>query len=210
MKTIVWLLTITVLVAVSRLAFSADKKTGRWNFERGKVDSLPADFQAETGDWAIIDDDGNKVLAQRAKSPDKFFNVVLIRDYRARDVDLSVRFKAIAGHDDQGGGLVWRARDKSNYYVARYNPLESNFRVYKVENGQRSMFKTADIATTPGWHTLRVTMRDDKIECFYDNKKYLEATDQTFTDAGKIGLWSKADAQTYFDDLEIEKSQRVE
>jgi hypothetical protein len=203
MKPIAWLLTIAVLVAVSPLAFSADKEPHRWDFERDEVDSVPAGFHAETGDWAIVEDEGNKVLAQRAKSPDKFFNVVLVRDFLARDVDLSVKFKAIAGNDDQAGGLVWRARDKNNYYVARYNPLENNFRVYKVEDGQRSMFKTADIAATPGWHTLRVTMRGDKIECFYDDKKYLEASDRTFMEAGKIGLWSKADAQTYFDDVEI-------
>lgn len=191
--------------AVTSWALSADDKTRIWDFEGDAVDALPAGFKAETGDWIVADDDGNKVLAQRAKSPDKVFNVVLLGDLRARDVDLSVRLKALAGNDDQGGGLLWRARDKSNYYVARHNPLENNFRLYKVENGKRTMFKNADIAATPGWHTLRVVMRGDKIECFYDGKKHLEATDSTFTEAGMIGLWSKADAQSYFDDLRLEE-----
>jgi len=147
--------------------------------------------------------DGEKVLAQEAKNSNSVFNLVLVTDSRAKDVDLSVRMKAVAGETDQGGGLVWRAKDKGNYYLARYNPLEDNFRLYKVENGKRSMFQNADIKATPGWHTLRVTMKGDAIECYYDGKKHLEHKDTTFTDAGMIGLWSKADAQSYFDDLTL-------
>jgi hypothetical protein len=147
--------------------------------------------------------DGQNFLAQEAKSPDKVFNVVLVPGSRAQDLELSVKFKALAGNDDQGGGLIWRAKDKNNYYIARYNPLEDNFRVYKVERGKRTMFKNADIPHTPGWHTLRVTMRGAHIECCYDGKKYLECDDGTFPEAGMIGLWSKADAQSYFDDLTL-------
>jgi hypothetical protein len=116
-------------------------------------------------------------------------------------VDLSVQMKAVAGRSDQGGGLIWRAKDAKNYYVARYNPLEDNFRVYKVVNGSRSEFQSATIKHSAGWHTLRVTMAGDHIECYYDGKKYLDVKDSTFADAGRIGLWTKADAQTHFDDL---------
>jgi len=127
--------------------------------------------------------------------------VALAGETNARDVDLSVRMKTIAGDYDQGGGLVWRARDVKNYYLARYNPLEDNYRLYKIVNGKRTLLQNADIAHTAGWHTLRVTMEDNHVQCDYDGKKYLDVKDATFPEAGKIGLWTKADAQSQFDDL---------
>jgi len=177
-----------------------------WTLERDSVGKVPAGFQEEVGKWRVVEAEGKKILAQQAESPDKVFNVVLETDVHPQDIDLSVKLKPVAGKLDQGGGLIWRAKDKKNYYVARYNPLEDNFRVYKVERGKRTMFKNADIPHTPGWHTLRVTMRGNHIECFYDGKKYLECEDATFPDAGMIGLWSKADAQSYFSDLQLKAS----
>ena len=111
--------------------------------------------------------------------------------------------KAIAGQEDQGGGLVWRARNVNNYYVTRYNSLEDNYRVYKVEKGRRIQLQSAGIKHSEGWHTLRVTMEGELIQCFYDGKKYLEINDPTFKDPGRIGLWTKADAQSHFDDLKV-------
>ncbi len=122
---------------------------------------------------------------------------------RFKDVDVSVRLKAVVGELDQGGGVVWRARDKDNYYIARYNPLESNFRVYKVEKGKRTQFQSAGIPGDREWHTLRVTMAGGRITCYLDGRKYLETDDRTFPDAGRIGLWTKADARSYFDDLTV-------
>jgi len=177
-----------------------------WTFEPDSVGKVPAGFQEEVGKWRVVEAEGKKILAQQAESPDKVFNVVLVTDVHPVNVDLSVKLKPVAGKLDQGGGLIWRAKDKKNYYIARYNPLEDNFRVYKVERGKRTMFKNADIPHTPGWHTLRVTMRGNHIECFYDGKKYLECDDATFPDAGMIGLWSKADAQSYFSDLQLKAS----
>jgi hypothetical protein len=120
-----------------------------------------------------------------------------------KDVDVSVRLKAVAGANDQGGGLVWRAKDAKNYYIARYNHLEDNYRVYKVVDGKRTMFLSANITHDDAWHPLRVTMVGDHIECYYDGKKYLDVRDSTFPGAGKIGLWSKSDAQSHFDDLTL-------
>jgi hypothetical protein len=121
-----------------------------------------------------------------------------------KNVDLSVKMKAIAGREDQGGGLAWRAKDaKKNYYVARYNPLEDNYRLYKVEMGRRNQNQSADLPHSDGWHTLRVTMEGDHIQCFYDGKLFLEAKDPTFPGPGKIGLWPKADARSHFDDLKV-------
>ena len=120
-----------------------------------------------------------KALAQSAKNPNSVFNVTLISETNAKDVDLTVRMKAIAGEYDQGGGLVWRAKDAKNYYLARYNPLEDNYRLYHVVGGKRTMIQNMDIAHSDGWHTLRVTMTGHQITCYYDGKKYLEAKDST-------------------------------
>lgn len=184
-------------------AFAADSGKRTWTFDDATVGKLPAGFRGEVGDWAIARDGDEHVLSQRAKNADEVFNVVLATDTRAADVDLTVKLKPIAGKDDQGGGLLWRARDKDNYYLARYNPLEDNYRLYKVEKGKRTMFKNADIKATPGWHTLRVTMRGEHMVCYYDGVKRLEADDDTFPGPGMIGLWSKADAQSYFDNLTL-------
>ena len=88
-----------------------------------------------------------------------------------------------------------------NYYIARFNPLEDNYRVYKVVDGKRIQLGSADIKATPGWHTLKVEMVGNHIECYFDEKKHLDVKDDAFKGDGKIGLWSKADAQSHFDDL---------
>jgi hypothetical protein len=181
------------------LAGQGSRKT--WNFESDEPGKIVPGFTNEVGTWEVVRDGDNKVLAQKAKNDDDTFNVVLVDGTYFQDVDLSVRLKAVAGELDQGGGVVWRAADKNNYYIARYNPLEDNFRVYKVERGKRTQFQSAKIPGDKNWHTLRITMVGAKITCYLDGAKYLEAEDSTFPAAGKIGLWSKADAQSYFDDL---------
>jgi hypothetical protein len=174
-----------------------------WDFESDQPGRIARGFTNETGRWEVVQDGPNRVLAQRAKNDDALFNVALVEGTSARDLDLSVRLRAVACANDRGGGLVWRARDKDNYYIARYNPLEDNFRVYKVQGGKRTQFQSAQIPGDEAWHTMRVTMTGAKIACYLDGKKYLEAEDSTFPDAGKVGLWSKADAQSFFDDLTL-------
>jgi hypothetical protein len=201
MKAAAPLVIAAILVASAQFVDAGHGVT--WSFERDAAGATPNGFREEVGKWRIVETEGRKVIAQQAESPEKVFNIVLGTVFSTADVDLSVNIKAVAGKLDQGGGLIWRAKDKSNYYVARYNPLEDNFRVYKVERGKRTMFKNADIPHTPGWHRLRVTMQGKHIECFYDGKKYLECDDATFPAAGMIGLWTKADAQSYFSDLQL-------
>jgi hypothetical protein len=174
-----------------------------WTFDDEATGRIARGFTGEVGSWAVVASDSGKALAQSAKNADPVFNIALADDTRARDLDLSVRLKAVAGELDQGGGLVWRARDAKNYYLARYNPLEDNFRVYKVVDGKRTQFQNADIPHTLGWHTLRVTMEGDHIRCFYDGKPYLDVKDTTFPEGGKVGLWSKSDARSEFDDLTL-------
>lgn len=182
-------------------AFLGDAGSRTWNFESDAPGAIATGFVAESGQWEVVRDDGNRVLAQKARNPDKTFNLALIRDTSYQDVELSVRVRAVAGETDRGGGLVWRARDAKNYYVARYNPLEDNLRVYKVEDGKRTQLDHADAPGDSQWHTIRITMKDREILGYMDGKKLLVAEDSTFPQAGMIGLWSKADAVSYFDDL---------
>jgi len=198
-----------VIVAIFLLAtdLAAQTVENVWNFDADNVGSLPKSFTKEVGEWKVIADptapSRPNVLAQLAKNSGSTFNLTLIADTNYKDVDLSVKMKAIAGREDQGGGLIWRAKDAKNYYVARYNPLEDNYRVYKVHKGRRSQLQSADIKHSEGWHSLRVTMEGDHIQCYYDGKKYLDVEDSTFPESGRIGLWTKADAQSYFDDLTV-------
>jgi hypothetical protein len=202
MRTRRYSLTMTLLVGLTAYAGDEEKKT--WTFDKETAGAVPKGFSPAVGEWSIVSTDEGKVLAQSASNANPVFNVVLIDDTNAKDVDISVKLKAVAGERDQGGGLVWRAKDAKNYYIARYNHLEDNYRVYKVVDGKRSApFQNADIKHHDGWTTLRVTMKGDHIECYYDGKKYLDVRDSTFTGAGKIGLWSKADARSQFDQLTL-------
>jgi hypothetical protein len=176
-----------------------------WNFDGDEAGKLAKGFTNECGDWKVAKDDTApskpNVFAQTAKGPKAQFNVTLAAESSFKDVDLSVKMKAVAGEIDQGGGLVWRAKDGANYYLTRFNPLEDNFRVYKVVAGVRKQLGSVELKAAPGWHTLRAVMSGAHIACYFDGAKLLEADDSTFTDGGKVGLWTKADAQTHFDDL---------
>jgi hypothetical protein len=190
--------------------------TNLFHFDQSEVDKLPAGWQAahtgrgEGSIWKVVADKtapskSGYALAQTAESPGAFFNLCVCEKATAKDVELQVAFKAVKGKADQGGGLVWRYQDADNYYIARMNPLEDNFRVYKVIAGKRIQLGTKEGLKVPGgeWHTLAIKHVGDKIECTLDGTKYLDATDSAITEAGKVGLWTKADAQTYFDGLKM-------
>ncbi len=196
---------IAVVLLASGLA--AQERRESWNFDADNPGTIAKGFINNVGEWKIVADSTApslpNALAQLANSPESTFNITLVSDTHYKDLEVSVKMKALSGKGDQGGGLVWRAKDAKNYYVARYNPLENNYRVYKVEKGRRTQLKSAAIKRSEGWHTLMVTMKDDQIECYYDGTKYLDAKDFTFGSPGKIGLWTKADAQSHFDDLRV-------
>jgi len=182
-----------------------------FSFENYTAGKLPLDWSTHlTGhgkpcQWEIRDDAGNKVLAQISKETEDYrFNIIVNENLSYKDVAISVKFKGITGNNDQGGGPVWRFRNADNYYVVRANPLENNFRLYKVVNGNRHMLKSARINIETGkWYTLKITMKGNWITCYFDGKKELETTDDTFSQAGKTGLWTKSDAVTYFDNFKL-------
>ena len=121
------------------------------------------------------------------------------------DLEIELKIKSITGRQDQGGGPIWRAKDAKNYYVARWNPLENNLRVYYVRDGRRVQLASADIITDPGeWHEIEIKHVGNIIRAKFDYEKVIEIEDTTFTESGMAGLWTKADAATAFDDFKVE------
>jgi hypothetical protein len=196
------------------LTAAEQSKALRQDFESAPVGALPKGWTAaKTGEgegsvWKIVEDPtapkGARALAQTAEGPGQLYNLCVHDESNFKDVEISVAFKSVKGEGDQGGGVVWRFSDPKNYYIARYNPLESNYRVYKVVDGKRTQLATVGglkLAASE-WHTLSIRMKENEITCSLDGQKHLEAKDDTFTKAGKVGLWTKADAQTFFDDFQ--------
>ncbi len=207
--------TITFLAML--IALGDEGQPTRWDFEDAAAGRLPAHWSAaKTGEgpgsvWKIVEDQtapkGSNVLSQTSsEGPNPLFNLCVADETTPADLDLTVSFKAVTGKTDQGGGPVWRYKDANNYYIARMNPLENNFRVYKVVDGKRTQLATAAVTAAAGkWHTIRVVHRGTHIQCYLNDTLHLDVQDDTFKEAGKIGLWTKADAVTYFDGLDVKR-----
>ncbi len=207
------ILTASAVLAVSTLA---EDSTRMWNFDGDPPGAIPKGFVVGTlfdgrpaGEWKILKTDRAKsapqVLAQlMGKGFEHAYKVVLIKSVTASDLDLQVSFLPIEGKADMGGGLIWRAVDDRNYYLTRANPLEQNIRIYRVVKGIRHLLQNFDQTIHMNqWHTLHVVTRGCQIQVFYDEKPVFDLCDQTFT-TGRIGLWTKSDAVTYFDDLRLQ------
>ena len=190
-------------------------KAATYNFDSASPGSLPSNFVSartgggDVGTWAILADSTApskpNVLAQTSTDrTDYHFPVAVVNDGVFKDLELSVKFKAVGGSVDEAGGLVFRYRDENNYYVVRANALEDNCNLYHVINGRRSQLAGANITVAPKqWHELRVVCIGNQITCFFDGKQVIRATDDTFKVAGKVGMWTKADSVTYFDDFTV-------
>lgn len=132
------------------------------------------------------------------------YNLALLEATSLRDGAVAVSVRAHSGHQDRGGGLVFRARDADHYYVARWNPLENNVRFYVVQGGTRTPLGRTDVELDPEvWHRLEVLFAGDRFELLVDERSVLTVSDSTFPGPGKVGLWTKADAATWFDDLYV-------
>ncbi len=186
------------------------------NYEAGK---LPDDWsQYFTGrgsgtEWKIVNDDGNKAMAQLSqKNPNYHFNVVVYNGLETENVELTVKLKGVKGRMDRGGGFVWRFKDKNNYYVVRANPLEDNVVLYKVVDGKRTdlpllgkgrTYGVSVPALGEGWNELKLTVNGNLFTVYLNGKKLFKVKDESIKGKGKIGLWTKADAVTYFDDFSV-------
>jgi len=215
MKTLFWL-----LLAVSVSVFSAfASEVEVWRFEDVKVGELPAGWKVEAtrqrgplATWRVVED-------KTAPSPDHAlaltrvnhhfggtFNLCWTDAVDFLDGEISVHLKAMTGKEDQGGGIIWRARDKDNYYIARFNPLEDNFRIYAVHDGSRKTLASARIRLPAGeWVAMKIVQHGDRFEGYLNGKKLLEGRNDLFRESGGVGLWTKADAATAFDNFSVRK-----
>jgi hypothetical protein len=140
-----------------------------------------------------------QVLKQSGKAP---FPWCVRQGTAVTDGIVTVKFKPLSGREDQAGGVVWRWQDGDNYYVARANALENNVSLYYTERGRRQTLKYVD-APVPAnaWHTLRVEFAGPQIRVSLDGKTYIDLSDSHIAGAGAVGVWTKADSVTAFDDF---------
>ncbi len=160
--------------------------------------------------WTVEVDASAPSKGQVLKQGGRGTYPIALRDGTSvRDGFVETRFKALTGSEDRAAGIVWRAKDTNNYYVVRANALEDNVVLYKTVNGQRIELNTIKGDTyglkapvPPNqWHTLRVEFAGPRFKVVYNGTALFEVDDATFKDAGKVGLWTKADSVTVFDDF---------
>jgi 3-keto-disaccharide hydrolase len=188
------------LVDAAELKVPDDAPVERFDFEQQGVDG----WQPVEGQWVVEEmsgaPSGKRVLVQRAVT--NAFNVIVAPSGPYTDVDVSVRFKPISGREDASGGIVFRFAE-GRYYVVRANALENNFRLYYYD---RSRYQLATASVQPPtlgqWHTLRVMAVGDRLQGWLNGTLLLDHRDTRFR-SGQVGLWTKADSITAFDDLTI-------
>jgi hypothetical protein len=212
-----------VICAAGGLVLPAHALGDVLNFEAAAIGRVPIEWivamTSEGGQprWEVVRDAtspvGEKVLAQ--VSDDRTsgrFPLAIYEGVEAVDGSVSARFKPISGRVDQAAGLVWRYRDPGNYYIVRANALENNVVLYKVENGLRIPLPPVGQGDDYGvehrvpaqsWSTLEVAFGGTRFVVTFDGAPLFEVEDSTFTSAGKVGLWTKADSVTYFDGFEV-------
>jgi hypothetical protein len=204
------------------VAFSGSAETV--NFDSAKTGALPAGWSAAmthqggAPKWEVLTDSTApskpNVLAQTSTdNTGGRFPLAICDKSDLKDGELSVKFKAVSGKVDRAAGVVWRYRDPNTYYIARANALEDNVVLYKVEGGKRTALapkgtpsKTYGVkhkVPSETWTTLRVTFNGPVFVVYMNGERLFEVDDSTFTGAGKVGLWTKADSITYFDDFEF-------
>lgn len=197
------LLIAAVMIAASSPAFAQSE-----NFDSTNPGTLPSGWVAGvTGRgspvWRVESDptapSKPNVLKQ---SGDGDFPWCVKSDASLKDGFVEVRFKPISGKEDQAAGLIWRWQDGDNYYVARANALENNVTIYHTVQGSRRQFRNVNMKVTANrWHTLRVEFAGNRFKVMLDGKLAIDATDDTFKQAGAVGVWTKADSVTAFDDF---------
>ena len=178
------------------------------NFDSDSPGALPAGWeQGVTGKgaprWAVKADASApskpNVLEQSGSGT---FPWCVLRKTSVENGFVEVRFKPMSGSEDQAGGIIWRWQDGNNYYVARANALENNVSLYHTTHGRRNTLKYVDAPVAKNaWHTLRVEFSGKRIKVALDGKTYIEQEDAHMTGAGAVGLWTKADSVTAFDDF---------
>jgi hypothetical protein len=208
-----------VLIAVFMSSLLTAASHYHEDFENVAIGTLPKGWIVDAthpskklATWEVVKDNsapsGNKVLALTKINTTYIlfggtFNLCYTKNVSFTDGSISVKFKARSGRIDQGGGIMWRVQDHDNYYVARFNPLEDNFRFYSVKKGVRRQIASADVKLSSGWHEMKIIQKGSRFEGYLDGKRVLEADDVSCKKSGGVGLWTKADAATSFDDFDV-------
>jgi hypothetical protein len=195
-------------IAVATIFAASAASAETVSFDTDSPGSLPMAWQeGVTGrgaaKWAVVQDESApskpNVLRQNGVGA---FPWCVRRGTSIEDGFVEVRFKALAGSEDQAGGVVWRWKDGDNYYVARANALENNVSLYYTQNGRRITIKYVDApVAAKAWHTLRVEFSGSRISVALNGKTYIDLQDEHIKGAGAVGLWTKADSVTAFDDF---------
>jgi hypothetical protein len=199
-----------VLCLTPQMGPSKSQNTLNLNFDQEKLGKLPRGWEVgatnpsgKIGQWSIQNEgeSGKQAFAihDLGKINDGRFNLSWNSRQKFKDLTIETMMKSFRGKIDQGGGLVWRFIDQDNYYVARFNPLEDNFRIYTVKEGTRKVIGSTRIKlASKSWHQLRVKHAGNHIEGFINGKKILDVIDASFVNEGYVGVWTKADAVTLF------------
>jgi len=196
------------LIGVAMAALAASAQGEIVGFDKDPPGALPAGWTAGvtgkgTHRWAVEADSGApsapNVLRQSGVGD---FPWCVKKDVALTDGFVEVKFKAQSGREDQAGGVVWRWKDGDHYYVARANALEDNVSLYYTERGRRITIKYVNAPVAPNvWHALRVEFAGARIRVLLDGKAYIEQDDTHIAGAGAVGVWTKADSVTAFDDF---------
>ena len=214
---------VTIFLTVLFISTVVSAQTKAINFDQDTQGQPPLGFSfgltgsGKAGVWVIQKDEstpGQKnVLAQTDADATSYrFPLAIYEGLTAKDVDVSVKVKPVSGSKDQAAGIVWRLKDPNNYYIVRANALENNVVLYKVEGGKRTDLPLRGEGRTYGkkvkvpkaeWSTLRVQAKGSLFAVYLNGEKLYEVEDETFKEAGKVGLWTKADSVTYFDELQV-------
>jgi hypothetical protein len=195
-------------IAVATIFAASAASAETVSFDTDSPGSLPMAWQeGVTGrgaaKWAVVQDESApskpNVLRQNGVGS---FPWCVRRGTAIEDGFVEVRFKALAGSEDQAGGVVWRWKDGDNYYVARANALENNVSLYYTQSGRRITIKYVNApVAAKAWHTLRVEFSGSRISVALNGKTYIDLRDEHIKGAGAVGLWTKADSVTAFDDF---------
>lgn len=196
------------LVMLMTVALAAAVAVDTVNFEQATLGQPPAGWTAtRTGSgsekWTVErDDTAPSRPAVLKQSGSATYPLCFKNDTSIKDGFVDVKFKPVAGKQDQAGGVVWRLKDANNYYLARANALEDNVAVYHVINGRRTERMSAQRkVASNAWHTLRVDFQNTHVTVIYDGVKAIDWDDSTFKEPGHVGVWTKADSVTLFDDF---------
>lgn len=183
--------------------------------ERMAVGAAPADFefartgQGAIGQWAVIEDASaaskRAVEQSNTDRTDYRFPLAIYQPASARNVEVTLRFKPVAGSVDQAGGIAVRFTSPDDYYLVRANALEDNVRFYRIVKGRRQQLATTSVKVASGvWHTLGIKAENDRFTVTFNGKQLHSTTDKTFSAAGRVALWTKSDSVTRFDQINIQ------